>query len=185
MALQDESCLYMWVWVSESEREKEGEYKTDRKQERERGSPWGLINQACIERESPGGSCVGRQVSIALWGRGYGQTHQSSQTTHTHRDTGRAEITQRQNPFPPLVPHYHVTALCFIFGFVLNVKYCCDQIMRRNGNASRFCKQFTIDYSAAYCVSLCFPFSVKKKESNAGTLAHRVLWQWLPETTLA
>lgn len=79
---------------------------------------------------------------------------------NTHTDTARAEITQRQNPFPPLVPHYHVAALCFIFGFVLNVKYCCDQIMRANCNAGRFCKQFTIDYSATYCVSLCFPFSL-------------------------
>lgn len=80
--------------------------------------PWGLINQACVEQESPGGSCVGRQVSIAFWGRGYGRTHQSSPTT-AHRETGWAEITHRQNPFPPLVPHYHVTALCFRFGFVL------------------------------------------------------------------
>lgn len=66
------------------QRERGRVWDGQRKHERGRGSPWGLINQACIELEGPGGSCVGRQVSIAFWGRGYGQTHQSSHSTHTH-----------------------------------------------------------------------------------------------------
>lgn len=84
---------------------------------RGRGSRCGLINQTCIELENPRGSCLGRQVSIALWGRGYGQTHQSSHTTHAHKETQAELKLPRNKPhFLPLVPHYHVAALCLVFG---------------------------------------------------------------------
>lgn len=150
----------MWVCVRGWEREKEREYETDRESKRKgKGSPWGLINQACIEREGPGGSCMGRQVSIAFWGRGYGQTHQSSHNTHAE--------TQAELKLPRDKTHFLLLYLITMsqppasyFVLFLNVKYCCDQIMRANGNVSRFCKQFIIDFTAAYCVSLCFPFSL-------------------------
>ena len=156
-------CIYVeYVCQRVRERKRESMRQTEKARQRER-EPLGS-NKSGLHWT--GGSCVGRQVSIAFRGRGYGRTHQSSLThntrthTHTHTDAGRAEITQRQNPFPPPVPHYHVTVLCFIFGFVLNVKYCCDQIMGANSGTSSFCKQFTIDYSAAHCVSLCFALSL-------------------------
>lgn len=66
--------------------------KRDRK--REGRSPWGLINQVCIEQEGPGESCVGRQVSIELWGRGYSQTYQS----FVHKKRGKRDKTGSNRP---------------------------------------------------------------------------------------
>lgn len=116
MALQDEGCLWVWECVSEGERETEGEYETQRNaREREplgsnksglhwTGESWRIL-------------CGKTGVHSILGQRLWSATSVISHNTHT--DTGWAEITQRQNPFPLLVPHYHVTALCFIFGFVL------------------------------------------------------------------
>lgn len=114
MALQDEGC----VCICERESESEYEAHTHRKNQGEaEGARRGLINQACTEQESPRGSCLGRQVSIALRGRGYGQTHQSSHATHAHKETQAELKLPRNKPhFLPLVPHYHVTALCLVFG---------------------------------------------------------------------
>lgn len=173
MALQDEGCLIVCEYVSVCQRVKgeKGRVWDRESRKRGRGSPWGLINQAWIEQEGPGGSCVGRQVSIAFWGRGYGQQHQSSHKTHKHTQTHAGlKLPRDKNPFPSLVAHYHVTAPCFIFGLVSNVKYCCDQIMEVKGVGGCFCKQFSIDYSAAYCVSPCLPHSLyKKKKTKAGS----------------
>lgn len=117
MALQDEGCVCICERESESERDRVWGTHTQKCEGEAEGARWGLINQACIEQESPRGSCLGRQVSIALWSRGYGQTHQSSHTTHAHKETQAELKLPRNKPhFLPLVPHYHVTALCLVFG---------------------------------------------------------------------
>lgn len=76
--------MMMSMCVSACLKERVRKRRESKEQKRERGSPWGLINQACIVQEAPGGSCVGRQVSIVFWGRGYSQMYQSLHTTHTH-----------------------------------------------------------------------------------------------------
>lgn len=160
MALQNDGCRCMCTYTSECDRQRERKWEMDRKCRR--GSPEGLINQARAEREAPGGSCMKRQVSIAFWVRGYGQTHQSSQThTHPHTDSDRAGQGRNYPETKPIsfaIPHYYVTVLRLIFGCFLNGKHCCDQIPR--ALPSRFCKLFTIDYSGAYCVPLCFSLSL-------------------------
>jgi len=100
-------CVRVCVCVSESE------YEADRKSKT--GSPWGLVNQACIEQESPGGSCVRRQVSVAFWGRGYGQAHQSSPTIHTHPH--RLKVPRNKTNFLLLYPFTMPLLLHIWFAF--------------------------------------------------------------------
>lgn len=89
------------------------EKKAERKCKR-RGSPWGPVNQGWVEQQSPGGFCIGRQVSKAFSARGYGQRHQSNRADHAQRQGSHYSKTNPLSLFS--------TAPSFIFHLFMDVK---------------------------------------------------------------
>ena len=129
--------VYMWsVCVREWERERGRQTEKARQRERE---PLGS-NKSGLHWT--GGSCVGRQVSIAFRGRGYGQTHQSSHTQHTHTHTHTQGRRQGWN-YPETKPISSSCTSLPCHSPLPHIWFCfkCEILLRSNNGSKQRHKQ--------------------------------------------
>lgn len=152
MALQEEVCLWVWECVSESEQEtekcrREGALGSNESGLHWKGESWRILCGKTGVHSLPG---------QRLWSG----TSVISYKTHTHMLSWNyletKPVSSSCTSLPCHNPPLHIW-------FRLDVKDCCDQTKRANGSMSHFCKQPTIDYFTAYCVSLFYKNKIKNK----------------------